>query len=51
MSVACAAAESAGLPLYRYLGGVSAKILPVPMCIDEELGNTAVYDGRRAFAR
>jgi enolase len=31
MAVARAAAESAGLPLYRYLGGVSAKILPVPM--------------------
>lgn len=31
LAVARAAAESAGLPLYRYLGGVSAKILPVPM--------------------
>jgi enolase len=31
MAVARAAAESSGLPLYRYLGGVSAKILPVPM--------------------
>lgn len=31
MAVARAAADSAGLPLYRYLGGVSAKILPVPM--------------------
>ncbi len=26
-----AAAESSGLPLYRYLGGVPAKLLPVPM--------------------
>lgn len=26
-----AAAESVGLPLYRYLGGVNAKVLPVPM--------------------
>ncbi len=26
-----AAADSVGLPLYRYLGGVNAKVLPVPM--------------------
>jgi enolase len=31
LAVARAAAESSGLPLYRYLGGVPAKILPVPM--------------------
>ena len=31
MAVARAAAESSGLPLYRYLGGVNAKELPVPM--------------------
>ena len=31
MAVAHAAAESAGLPLYRYLGGSGAKVLPVPM--------------------
>jgi enolase len=31
MAVAKAAAESAGLPLYRYLGGSAAKTLPVPM--------------------
>jgi len=31
LAVARAAAESTGLPLYRYLGGVSAKVLPVPM--------------------
>jgi enolase len=30
MAVAHAAAESCELPLYAYLGGVSAKILPVP---------------------
>jgi len=29
--VAKAAADSAGLPLYRYLGGCNANILPVPM--------------------
>jgi enolase len=31
LAVARAAANSADLPLYRYLGGVSARILPVPM--------------------
>ena len=31
MAVAKAAAASSGLPLYRYLGGTSAKVLPVPM--------------------
>jgi len=32
MSVAKAAAEEAGLPLYKYLGGSNARQLPVPMC-------------------
>ena len=31
LAAAKAAADSAGLPLYRYLGGCSANILPVPM--------------------
>ncbi|MDR2008839.1 MAG: phosphopyruvate hydratase [Alphaproteobacteria bacterium] len=31
MAVAKAAAESCGLPLYRYLGGFNAHVLPVPM--------------------
>jgi enolase len=31
LAVARAAAEATGLPLYRYLGGVSATVLPVPM--------------------
>jgi enolase len=31
MAVAKAAAEEAALPLYRYIGGTNAKILPVPM--------------------
>ena len=31
MAVAKAAADSLGLPLYRYLGGANAKLLPVPM--------------------
>ncbi|MEL4359400.1 MULTISPECIES: phosphopyruvate hydratase [unclassified Luteococcus] len=31
LAVAHAAAESAGLPLYRYLGGPTANMLPVPM--------------------
>ncbi|MFY7878473.1 MAG: phosphopyruvate hydratase [Lacibacter sp.] len=31
MAVAKAAAEEAGLPLFRYLGGVNSTILPMPM--------------------
>ncbi len=31
LAVAKAAAQEAGLPLYRYIGGVSANTLPVPM--------------------
>jgi enolase len=31
LAVAKAAAEDVGLPLYRYVGGVSARTLPVPM--------------------
>ena len=31
MAVAKAAAEARGLPLYRYVGGTSARVLPVPM--------------------
>ena len=31
LAVAKAAAEARGLPLYRYIGGVSATVLPVPM--------------------
>ena len=31
MAVARAAAEESGLPLFRYMGGVNAKTLPVPM--------------------
>ncbi len=31
LAVAKASAEAAGLPLYRYVGGVNAKVLPVPM--------------------
>ncbi len=32
LAVAKAAAESTGQPLYRYLGGVDARVMPVPMC-------------------
>ena len=32
MAVARAAALSLGIPLYRYIGGLSANTLPVPMC-------------------
>ncbi|HEY1143906.1 MAG TPA: phosphopyruvate hydratase, partial [Sphingomicrobium sp.] len=31
LAAAKAAAETVGLPLYRYVGGVSANLLPVPM--------------------
>jgi len=31
LATAKAAAESAALPLYKYVGGVSARVLPVPM--------------------
>ena len=31
MAVAKAAAQSCGLPLYRYVGGANANVLPVPM--------------------
>jgi enolase len=31
LAAAKAAAESSGLPLYRYVGGTSARLLPVPM--------------------
>ena len=31
LAVAKAAAEASGLPLYRYVGGSSARVLPVPM--------------------
>jgi len=31
LAIARAAAEAVGLPLYRYLGGVGAHVLPVPM--------------------
>ena len=32
LAVAQAAAKSLGMPLYRYLGGVQACVLPVPLC-------------------
>src|SRR5450631_2767606 len=31
LATARAAAASAGLPLYKYVGGVSARLLPIPM--------------------
>jgi enolase len=31
LGVAKAAAQSAGIPLYRYIGGTNARVLPVPM--------------------
>src|SRR5690606_1712488 len=32
LAVAHAGADSTGQPLYRYLGGVDARVMPVPMC-------------------
>ncbi len=31
LAVAHAAADALGLPLYKYIGGPNAKVLPVPM--------------------
>ena len=31
MAVAKAAAEEAGVPLFKYIGGVNANVLPIPM--------------------
>lgn len=31
MAVARASAHAAGVPLYRYLGGISARVVPIPM--------------------
>ena len=31
MAAARAAAQAFGLPLYRYIGGINARVLPVPM--------------------
>ena len=31
MAIAKAAAQSAGMPLFRYIGGVTANVMPVPM--------------------
>lgn len=31
LAIAKASADSAGLPLYRYIGGTAARVLPVPM--------------------
>ena len=47
MAVAKAAASSLGLPLYRYLGGFSARHLPVPMC--NVVGGGKFYNPYLAF--
>ena len=31
LALACASADDLGLPLYRYIGGVNSRVLPVPM--------------------
>ena len=40
MAVARAAAEASGLPLFRYLGGSAAKVLPVPMLSSSTAAST-----------
>lgn len=55
MAVARAAAEALGLPLYRYFGGISPRLLPVPMmnilngrkACGEHRGFPGVYDHAR----
>lgn len=47
IAVAKAAASSLGLPLYRYLGGFSARHLPVPMC--NVVGGGKFYNPYLAF--
>ena len=41
LATAKAAAEAAALPLYRYVGGTSARVLPVPM-MNIEIGRAHV---------
>ncbi len=45
LAIARAAAEEVGLPLYRYLGGVPAKLLPVPMMNIMNGGAHANWEG------
>lgn len=45
LAVARAAANSIHLPLYRYLGGVTAKVLPVPMFNILNVGVHANWQG------
>ncbi|OPX94665.1 MAG: Enolase [Pelotomaculum sp. PtaB.Bin104] len=42
LAVARAAAASLDLPLYTYLGGPGARVLPIP--IEAELGTSAVFE-------
>jgi len=44
LAVARAAADDAGLPLYAYLGGVGARLLPVPM-LNVINGGAHAYNG------
>src|SRR5207245_4814736 len=45
LAVAHAAAHSVNLPLYRYLGGVNAKYLPVPVMHVLNGGKAAAHNG------
>jgi enolase len=47
LAVARAAADEVGLPLYRYLGGVTAKLLPVPMFNHPQRRRTCQLAGHR----
>src|SRR5574340_1165846 len=44
LAVAKAAANSFGLPLYRYIGGVYAHVLPVPTALDQPRRNRRTVD-------
>jgi enolase len=52
LAVAKAAAEQLGMPLYQYIGGVNAKVLPVPMMnilnggkhADNTVDHPGIYD-------
>ena len=52
LATARAAAESLALPLYQYIGGVNAKVLPVPMMNiingrrsrPQQLGYSGIHD-------
>ncbi len=48
LAVAKAAAEARGLPLYRYVGGAAARVLPVPMM---NIVNGGAHADNRSISR